>query len=219
LFFGGFVLAEAAAKSGLDRHVCRLVIGRCDSRPSLVLVGTMGITFVFSMFISNTATTSMMMAVIAPVVISLPKSQPFAKALLLGVPFAANLGGMGTVIGSPPNAIAVGVLQKGDAPVSFLKWSMVGLPPALLLIVVAYFYLMMRYPPRRRTVGFLGSDQTHGPGRPFTDLATTRGIRRVRGDDSPLDERTPAQGAHRRGIVRAHHRIYRDGRLERLRYP
>lgn len=154
LFFGGFVLAEAAAKTGLDRHVCRLVISRCDSKPSLVLIGTMGITFVFSMFISNTATTSMMMAVITPVVLSLPRSQPFAKALLMGVPFAANLGGMGTVIGSPPNAIAVGVLQKGDAPVSFLQWSIVGLPPALVLAVVVYFYLMVRYPPQGEKLDF-----------------------------------------------------------------
>lgn len=154
LFFGGFVLAEAAAKTGLDRHVCRIVISRCDSKPSLVLMGTMGITFVFSMFISNTATTSMMMAVITPVVLSLPSSQPFAKALLMGVPFAANLGGMGTVIGSPPNAIAVGVLEKGDAPVSFLQWSIVGLPPALVLAVVVYFYLMVRYPPKDAQLDF-----------------------------------------------------------------
>ena len=87
-------------------------------------------------------------------VLALPKSQLFTKALLMGVPFAANLGGMGTVIGSPPNAIAVGMLQKGGAPVSFLKWSMVGLPPALLLVVVAYFYLMVRYPPNDAKLDF-----------------------------------------------------------------
>ncbi len=146
LFFGGFVLAEAAAKSGLDRKVCGIVIGRCNSSPKLVLIATMGVTFLFSMFISNTATTSMMMAVIIPVVLTLPSSHPFAKALLLGVPFAANLGGMGTVIGSPPNAIAVGMLQEGGTSVSFLQWMMVGLPPALLLAVLAYFYLLMRCP-------------------------------------------------------------------------
>ena len=153
LFFGGFVLAEAAAKSGLDRKVCRVVISRCDSQPTKVLIGIMGVTFVFSMFISNTATTSMMMAVITPVVLSLPKNQPFAKGLLMAVPFAANLGGMGTVIGSPPNAIAVGVLQQ-EAPVPFLKWMGLGLPPALVLVAVAFVYLLVRYPAGRAKLDF-----------------------------------------------------------------
>ncbi|MCF3652454.1 SLC13 family permease [Synoicihabitans lomoniglobus] len=145
LFFGGFVLASAAAKSGLDRQVCAMVIRRCQSKPSLVLLGVMGVTFVFSMFVSNTATTAMMMAVVTPVIIALPKDQKFARALLLGVPVAANLGGMGTVIGSPPNAIAVGILQDKD-PVSFLQWMAIGLPPALVLAGVGFVYLLVRYP-------------------------------------------------------------------------
>lgn len=153
LFFGGFVLAEAASKSGLDRNVCRLVISRCRSEPKRVLLGTMGVTFVFSMFISNTATTAMMMAVITPVVMALPRGQPFAKALLIGVPFAANLGGMGTVIGSPPNAIAVGILQE-HAPVPFLKWMYLGLPPALLLAAGVWAYLLVRYPAGQARLDF-----------------------------------------------------------------
>ena len=118
LFFGGFVLAEAASKTGLDSWLSRSLLGWFGTRPSRVLLGVMAITFCFSMFVSNTATTAMMIAVIAPVVASLKDRDPFAKALLLGVPFAANLGGMATLIGSPPNAIAAGVLSS-DRSIAF----------------------------------------------------------------------------------------------------
>lgn len=151
LFFGGFVLAHAAGKTGLDRWLSRLVLGRCGRRPGPLLMGVMGITFCFSMFVSNTATTAMMMAVIVPLLAGLPKGDAFGKALLLGVPFAANLGGMGTVIGSPPNAIAVGALGP-DQQIHFLKWMLVGLPPALFLFVVTWLFLMWRYPATIREV-------------------------------------------------------------------
>ena len=73
---------------------------------ALVLFGLMLITFTFSMFMSNTATTVMMLAVFTPVIANLNNDDPIIIAILLGIPFAANLGGMGTIIGSPPNAIA-----------------------------------------------------------------------------------------------------------------
>lgn len=151
LFFGGFVLAEAAGKTGLDRWLSGLVLSRCGNRPRNLLLGVMGITFTFSMFVSNTATTAMMMAVIAPIVARIPKEDGFGLALLLGVPFAANLGGMGTVIGSPPNAIAVGVLGP-DHQLHFLKWMLVGLPPAVLLFGVTWLFLVWRYPSAQQQI-------------------------------------------------------------------
>lgn len=145
LFFGGFVLAEAASKTGLDRWFSSLVLRRCGSRPAFILLGIMGITFCFSMFISNTATTAMMMAVISPVAVAIQIQNPFRKALLLAVPFAANLGGMGTVIGSPPNAIAMGMLRM-EHSIDFLTWMFFGLPPALALAGIVWVFLLRRYP-------------------------------------------------------------------------
>ena len=145
LFMGGFILASAASKTGLDRWFSTLVLQRCGTRPSIVLLGIMGITFCFSMFISNTATTAMMMAVITPIAAAIKDQNPFRKALLLSVPFAANLGGMGTVIGSPPNAMAAGMLQSYHA-IDFLDWMMLGLPPALILVGLVWGFLLYRYP-------------------------------------------------------------------------
>ncbi|MBD3177910.1 MAG: DASS family sodium-coupled anion symporter [Armatimonadia bacterium] len=143
LFLGGFVLAHGAEKTGLDRWIASHVITRLGTRPGAVLLSTMAVTFTFSMFMSNTATTSMMMAVMMPVVGSM-RRDPFAKALLLGVPFAANIGGMGTIIGTPPNAIAAGMLESHQ-PIDFARWMIIGVPPALVLAAVMWGFLMLRY--------------------------------------------------------------------------
>ncbi len=148
LFLGGLVLAHGAQKTGLDRWVATRVATALGTRPGAVLFATMGVTFLFSMFMSNTATAAMMVAVIMPVVGALRGDQ-FRKALLLGVPFAANIGGMGTIIGTPPNAIAVGMLE-GRQPIHFAQWMVVGMPPAMVLALVAGVYLLLRYPSEQR---------------------------------------------------------------------
>ncbi len=159
LFFGGFILAEAAQKTRLDRWLARHVLGWFGSRPSIVLLGIIGITFTFSMFMSNTATTAMMMAVMAPISASLGKDNPYRKAILLAVPFAANIGGMGTIIGSPPNAIAAGTL--GMDVITFLGWMKIGLPPAILLMGVMWVYLVRVYPSREGSINLNALQDTH----------------------------------------------------------
>lgn len=144
LFFGGFVLAEAATKTALDRWMASRVLGWFGDRPSAVLFAAMAITFVFSMFMSNTATAAMMVAVMGAVLKELEEGDPFARALLLGIAVAANVGGMATIIGSPPNAIAAAALDS-IRPISFLTWIVIGLPPALLLCAIGWFYLTRRY--------------------------------------------------------------------------
>ena len=155
LFMGGFVLGQAAQTTGLDRMMARFVLKWFGSKPSNVLLGAMGLTFVFSMFMSNTATTAMMMSVMAPVIAGIDKKDPFVKALLLGVPFAANVGGMGTIIGSPPNAIAAGLLNEIH-PISFVDWMMLGLPPAILLFFIAWIYLRIAHPSNSETLDLRG---------------------------------------------------------------
>lgn len=145
LFFGGFVLASAASRTGLDRWLSRAVITHCGDKPRWILFGIMGITFSFSMFVSNTATTATMIAVTGPLIASLPKGDGFAKAMLLGVPFAAGIGGMGTIIGSPPNAIAHGMLQAASE-ISFVRWMTYGVPPATLMFLMVWRFLLWKYP-------------------------------------------------------------------------
>ncbi|MEM6279384.1 MAG: SLC13 family permease [Verrucomicrobiota bacterium] len=132
LFFGGFILAKASSRTGLDRSLAGSLLHLAGTRPERVLLAAMGTTFVFSMFLSNTATAAMMLAILGPMLGSL-KAVGAARAMILGVAFSANLGGMGTIIGTPPNAIASGLLSEVYA-IDFLKWMLFGLPPALLLL-------------------------------------------------------------------------------------
>jgi len=155
LFLGGFVLGQAAETTGLDRMMARFVLRGFGTRPSVILLGAMGLTFTFSMFMSNTATTAMMMSVMAPVIAALDKKDPFAKSLLLGIPFAANVGGMATIIGSPPNAIAAGLLSESHN-ITFTQWMMAGLPPALILFFIIWLYLRIAHPSMNKTLDLRG---------------------------------------------------------------
>ncbi len=141
LFFGGFILAIAATKFGLDRLMAALILHPfCRSGSSLVL-GVILVTGFTSMFMSNTATALMMMAILAPLIHGLSDSR-LAKALVLAVAFAANVGGVGTIIGTPPNALAVKALLDAGIRVTFLQWMLFGVPFALTMMLVLWLILI-----------------------------------------------------------------------------
>lgn len=145
LFLGGFFLAEAMKKTKLDLMLLKFVLPKFGTRPTYVLLGLMLVTAVMSMLMSNTATTAMMIATISPLFARLDSGSRLSKALLLGIPAAASVGGMGTIIGSAPNAIAVGALEKLGHPISFLEWMVVGTPLALILLAVFWLVLVAKY--------------------------------------------------------------------------
>lgn len=151
LFFGGLVLAQAAVKEGVDRAMSSLLLRPFGSQPRRVLLGVMLITMLFSMWMSNTATTAMMLALISPMLAAMPPKEPFRKAVVLGVPFAANIGGMGTPIASPPNAVAMGFLQKAGHHIAFMDWMLVAVPLVIALVLFAWLVLAKFFAPT--TVG------------------------------------------------------------------
>ena len=106
LFLGGFVLAIAASKVGLDLYLARIMLKPFGTRPKYVLLGFLTIISIMSMFMSNTATAAMMLAFLAPVLKTLPENGGGRISLAMAIPIAANIGGLGTPIGTPPNAIA-----------------------------------------------------------------------------------------------------------------
>ena len=152
LMLGGFFMAEAMQKVGLDRTLFKLTISKFGSKPRFVLLGIMLVTAIFSMIMSNTATTAMMIAAVIPFVNTLDKEAPFSKALLIGIPAAASLGGMGTIIGSPPNAIAVDALNNHGIPFGFLEWMIVAFPISIMLVLVFWFFLINKYVPKVTTI-------------------------------------------------------------------
>lgn len=148
LMLGGFFMAEAMQKVGLDKTLFRLTISKFGTKPRFVLLGIMLVTAVFSMIMSNTATTAMMIAAVLPFINTLDKNAPFSKAVLIGIPAAASLGGMGTIIGSPPNAIAVEALNNHGIPFGFLEWMVIGFPIAIVLVFVFWAFLIRKYVPK-----------------------------------------------------------------------
>lgn len=142
LLLGGFFLAKGMAQVQLDRVLFDFTVARFGSSPGGLLFGLMLTTGVGSMLMSNTATTAMMMTSILPLIRRLGKSHPYAKALLVGIPAAASVGGIGTIIGSTPNAIAVGALSTGiGVNISFLQWATFGVPIALGTLWFLWNYL------------------------------------------------------------------------------
>lgn len=153
LFLGGFFLAAAATKYKMDLNLARVLLKPFGKNPKFVLLGLMLITAVFSMFMSNTATAAMMLAILAPVLKLFDEDDRGKAAFALAIPLGANIGGMGTPIGTPPNAIALGALNdaiaRGDLvanPVSFGQWMAFGIPYVIILMVVAWLLLVKIYP-------------------------------------------------------------------------
>ena len=152
LFLGGFVLADASRKYKVDSDLARVFIRPFGSNPMFILLGVMTITAVLSAFMSNTACTAMMMAVIFPAVAPLKPDDKFRLALILAVPFAANIGGMATPIGSPPNAVAIGALLDNNITVTFFDWVRIALPFTLAMLTICWLLLLFLFPATSKSV-------------------------------------------------------------------
>jgi sodium-dependent dicarboxylate transporter 2/3/5 len=152
LFLGGFFLAEGMKKTGLDKDLLKITIPKFGNQSDIILLGLMMLTAVLSMLMSNTATTAMMIATITPILKSLGSQAPLSKNLLIGIPAAASIGGMGTIIGSAPNAIVVGALEGMGIQISFLEWMLFGIPIALILILVFWYALLKKNPIKTKTM-------------------------------------------------------------------
>ena len=146
LFMGGFVLAIMAEKYGLDVTMARYLLKPFGTKPKMVLLGFLVVIAVFSMFMSNTATAAMMLAFLAPVLAVLPSDDRGRIGLSLAIPVAANLGGIGTPIGTPPNATAVRFLTEAGYEVTFMEWMVRMVPYVLIMIFLAWLLLQFFFP-------------------------------------------------------------------------
>lgn len=151
LFFGGFVLALGLEKVNLHRRIALTIIKKTGTTPNKVILGFMIATASMSMWISNTASTVVMLPIALSVIHLLTnenknpnKNQKnFALSVMLGIAFSANAGGIATVIGTPPNSVLIGLLESEyQIQISFVKWMMIGLPFALILIAIIYVVLV-----------------------------------------------------------------------------
>lgn len=155
LFIGGFILAIAATKVGLDVKLAKVMLKPFGSKSENVLLGFLLVTGVFSMFLSNTATAAMMLTFLTPVLKQLPDSGKGRIGLALAIPIGANIGGIGTPIGTPPNAIALKALNDAEGlnlGIGFGEWMMFMFPLAIFLLFVGWFLLKILFPFTQKTV-------------------------------------------------------------------
>ena len=152
LFLGGFVLAFAATKVGLDVQLAKVMLKPFGKNPKTVLLGILLVIGTFSMFMSNTATAAMMLTFLTPVLATLPKDGGGRISLALAIPIAANIGGMGTPIGTPPNAIALGALQEAGYNITFFDWMLRMVPVVVVLLIFAWVLLMKLYPFKAKSI-------------------------------------------------------------------
>lgn len=151
LFLGGFFLAMAATKYRLDQNLARVLLTPFGTKPKWMMMGLMIITAFFSMFMSNTATTAMMLSLLVPVLQAFEPGDKARVAFALSIPLAANLGGIGTPIGTPPNAIALKYLNGADY-IGFGEWMAFGVPLALVLLLIAWVLLQLFFPIKTESV-------------------------------------------------------------------
>lgn len=158
LFIGGFILAIAATKTGLDAMLARVMLKPFGTQSRYVLLGFILVTAIFSMFLSNTATAAMMLTFLTPVLKALPADGKGKIGLALAIPIGANLGGMGTPIGTPPNAIALKYLTTPVADggmgldIGFGEWMAFMIPFVIVVLIIAWVLLLRLFPFKQKTI-------------------------------------------------------------------
>ena len=187
LLLAGFMLAEALQTHGIDRRIALAILVRFGTSARGLVLGVMVSTALLSMVISNTATVAMMVPIVLGIVESVtdvakfegdsngdaPAASNLQVAMLLGVAYAASLGGVGTLVGTPPNAIVVGQLSElVGVEITFVEWLAFGMPMVIVTLPVAWVLLTyVTYPPesfdvsrarerareRRRSMGALSA--------------------------------------------------------------
>ncbi len=162
LFLGGFLIAQAIQRWNLHLRIALRIVDLAGHRPDRLVAGFMLATALLSMWISNTATAAMMLPIGLSVIALLESSREsapgpvFAVALMLGIAFGANIGGMGTLIGTPPNALLAAFMADAyGVRIGFGQWLAIGVPVAATLLAICWWLLVrVAFPlPRREVSG------------------------------------------------------------------
>jgi len=151
LFLGGFMLGLAMERWGLHKRIALIIIRAVGTGPRAIIAGFMIATAMLSAFVSNTATVIMLMPIASSVLSTLPEQDHapegartrFATCLVLAIAYAASIGGVATLIGTPPNAILAGFVQgRSEYDIAFGQWLLHALPLVLVMLPIAYLLLV-----------------------------------------------------------------------------
>ena len=180
LFFGGFVLALALEKVNLHKRIALNIIRLTGTTPNKVVLGFMIATALLSMWISNTASTVVMLPIAMSVIRLLiddedgftKNDQNFALSVMLGIAFSANAGGIATIIGTPPNSVLIGLLENEyNIEISFLKWMVIGLPFSIIMVSICYLVLVKLIFPNKNLQFSASSDVINSELKKLGDIS------------------------------------------------
>lgn len=150
LFMGGFILALALEKHDVHKQIAKRIINLVGNSKSRLLLGFILSTGLLSMWISNTATALMMLPMGLAIIAAMPPKQRksrFSLFLILSIAYAASVGGMATLVGSPPNLLMAGILkeQPYGVKIDFFEWMIVGMPISIIMLIAVFvlFYFLM----------------------------------------------------------------------------
>jgi len=150
LFFGGFTLAKALQKHQIDKYFIIKIINFIGNKPAVLLISLTFLAAFLSMWISNTASAAMMLMLIQPIIKQFDNADLFKKGLILSIAFGANAGGLLTPIGTPPNAIALGVLREINYHIDFMKWISLSLPIGIVFLIIISSLLVFWFNPKEQ---------------------------------------------------------------------
>jgi len=162
LFIGGFILAIAIEHWNLHKRIALRILIGVGKRPSSILAGVMGTTYFFSMWISNTATVLMMLAAVTAVIHQIElqakhHTHKIAAGLMIGLAYAATIGGMSTLVGTPPNMVFYRFYEKAfpqNHDMDFTQWFIIGFPISIAFLVISYFVLKWMFIPKAQDHSF-----------------------------------------------------------------
>ena len=155
LFLGGFIIARSMMKWGIDRRLALAILGRVGGDSRMLVLYFMGLTAFLSAFLSNTATTAMMLPIALAVLTNseLEAESRYGTVLLLGIAYAATIGGVATLVGTPPNVLLAGFSQSLlGREITFFEWLKVGLPFAVVMLPLTWWFLWWSHKPKVKTI-------------------------------------------------------------------
>ena len=155
LFLGGFIIARSMMKWGIDRRLALAILGRVGGDSRMLILYFMGLTAFLSAFLSNTATTAMMLPIALAVLTNseLSAESRYGTVLLLGIAYAATIGGVATLVGTPPNVLLAGFSQSLlGQELTFFEWLKVGLPFAVVMLPLTWWFLWKTHKPKVRVI-------------------------------------------------------------------
>ena len=155
LFLGGFTMARAFSKYNVDTYIANKILKLFGNKPNIVMLGLMILSAFLSMWMSNTASTALLLPIAIKILINskVKKSDPLFKAYPLAIAYAATTGGLATIVGSPPNALAIKYMEQSEIvnrEVTFTDWMIQMLPIAILMLISIYLVIKVLYKSKQK---------------------------------------------------------------------